>query len=227
MRRQNHYDDTLSYFENVAKDRQGIYDAEKGFAMRIQRMIRKSLIRMVGRDASSILDAGCGRGDFSKDLADAFPSAKIVGIDFSPGMVRVAAEKFESERITFTRSSVSKIDFPDEYFDVVICLNTLHHLEPRDIPTAISEFCRVARNQVIIEIKNSLSPYHILKKIIVARDIGANIFGCRLPALKKDFNTSGFSLRETWSLFSIGSFLSPILCLNWEKIGPTRINDRK
>lgn len=41
-----------------------------------------------------IIDLGCGTGNFTAKLAELYPEAKVVGVDFSENMLTVAKEKF-------------------------------------------------------------------------------------------------------------------------------------
>lgn len=213
MKENKHYKDTLKYFEDVASTQNGKYDSLEGLAMRIQKGVREAILSMVDVSGESIADVGCGRGDFSSVLAGIFPDKKITGIDFSEGMLEVA-RKSHTNDITFIQSSVTDIQADDRSFSSVVCLNTLHHLQPEDFPKAISELCRVAGRQVIVEIKNNISPYHIIKKVVVPKSIGANIYGSNILSVKKLFRQNGYVVNRTWSLWGATALASPIICVS-------------
>lgn len=211
MDRNGHHSKTLGYFENVAREKKGVYDASNGLAMHIQKGVRTAVLSMVPGQSASILDAGCGRGDFSAMLHSAFPRAVVTGMDFSAGMIDVAKAEHAGEGMSFMTGSLTDIPAQDKAYDTAISLNTLHHLMPDQFDAAISELCRVGARKVIVEIKNSVSPYHLIKKVTVSKSIGATIYGASHARLGKLFARHGFAADGLWSLFGAGRFLSPIL----------------
>lgn len=67
-----------------------------------------------------ILDIGCGTGDMLAILADASPTAELVGLDFSPNMLDVAAKRLcELLRITLVQGNALDLPFENESFDGV------------------------------------------------------------------------------------------------------------
>ena len=55
----------------------------------------RDVIRHVPSNAS-ILEVGCGDGDLSALLADAFPHGQVVGVDASPGLIERASKRTSS-----------------------------------------------------------------------------------------------------------------------------------
>lgn len=79
----------------------------------------------------AILDAGCGSGVFSFELAKRHPEAKVVGVDSEPGLIVRAAEIARRARLancTFQEGDVTKLGFEDE-FDLVVSVDNLEHVE--------------------------------------------------------------------------------------------------
>lgn len=78
-----------------------------------------------------ILDFGCGDGGFSFELAEM--GAQVNGIDISPISVgnaqKAAAEKGLTDRCTFQVMDAEELEFPDDYFDYVVILGVLHHID--------------------------------------------------------------------------------------------------
>ncbi len=83
------------------------------------------------RPAELVLDLGCGPGHTSAMLADAFPSALVVGIDTSPAFVAEATAS-GPRRCRFTVGDVTRTPLPCAPADVVYGRFLLVHLsDPR------------------------------------------------------------------------------------------------
>lgn len=67
-----------------------------------------------------LLDLGCGHGRLFPiflNLVD-----KIYGVDVSDHMIEFAKEKYaENERVFLKRSDITNLDYPEDFFDKIIC----------------------------------------------------------------------------------------------------------
>lgn len=98
-----------------------------------------------------ILDLGCAKGFLVKDFMIAMPGIEAFGADIS----EYAMMHCEPEVI----GRLQKHDlndpllFPDDSFDAVICLNTLHNLKRPNLVNALREIQRVSRdNKAYIQV---------------------------------------------------------------------------
>ncbi len=83
----------------------------------------RSLTQQVG--AGRILEVGCGTGRW---LAELSPVARSVhGLDLSVEMLRKAKQR--EERFCLTRGQATQLPFPDAIFDLIFCVNALHHFD--------------------------------------------------------------------------------------------------
>lgn len=57
--------------------------------------------RLPETDQASILELGCGTGNYTRLLAKRFPGARLTALDFSPAMLAVARAKARGKRVTF------------------------------------------------------------------------------------------------------------------------------
>jgi 2-polyprenyl-3-methyl-5-hydroxy-6-metoxy-1,4-benzoquinol methylase len=117
----------------------------------LQRIFDKELSRRPSGYEYSVLDAGCGNGtDVFMLRARAKYWRRIVrfqGIDISSVAVEWArrrAEESGSFDCSFEKRDLNqKLQYKDEAFDIILCLEVLEHLEePYNV---ISEFFRVIR----------------------------------------------------------------------------------
>ncbi|MFN3231839.1 MAG: class I SAM-dependent methyltransferase [Alphaproteobacteria bacterium] len=89
-----------------------------------------------------VLVPGCGFGDDAVRLA--ILGAEVHGLDISSDVLNVAQARcnhFGYEGIHFGVAAAEALPFPDDFFDMVFCLDILHHV---DIPSALAEFKRVS-----------------------------------------------------------------------------------
>lgn len=91
------------------------------------------------------LDGGCGTGRFTIAMAQ-MGAKKSVGIDIGVKSLAFAEQKkklYKLRNATFREMRTDSLDFPDEYFDVVISNGVLHHTE--DPEKGLSEHLRVLK----------------------------------------------------------------------------------
>ncbi len=112
------------------------YDALTDATNNIQRV--SGWIRQYRPGARSLLELGCGTGSILAGLADV-PS--LVGLDRSPGMLRVAGTKVPNARLVEADMASFSLD---ERFEVIICMfDTINHLLSFDSWTALFDRAHV------------------------------------------------------------------------------------
>jgi SAM-dependent methyltransferase len=87
-----------------------------------------------------VLDAGCGAGYGAAMLAAA-GAASVVGLDRAASVLQEARPRLGDD-VELVEGDVEDLPFADGSFDLVVCLETLEHVERPD--TAIAELARVA-----------------------------------------------------------------------------------
>ena len=74
-----------------------------------------------------VLEIGCGTGKFSRLLARR--AERVLAVDLSPQMIRLARERSKRHpNIEFVRGDVMTYPLPDDHFDCIATLTTIHHL---------------------------------------------------------------------------------------------------
>jgi demethylmenaquinone methyltransferase/2-methoxy-6-polyprenyl-1,4-benzoquinol methylase len=96
--------------------------------------------------ASRALDLCCGTGDIASALAQR--GAETTGLDFSPQMLAVAAErqrtlKSPATKLNFIQGDAQQVPFPDNSFDLVTVGYGLRNLTSWE--RGLDEMCRVAK----------------------------------------------------------------------------------
>ena len=90
-----------------------------------------------------VLDAGCGRGFYPNAVSlYSFPR-EIVGIDINSEYLKQAKDQISDKRVKLLKKSIYSTDFPDNYFDLVICSEVLEHLTNEK--KALGEISRILK----------------------------------------------------------------------------------
>jgi len=88
------------------------------------------LLRHLPERCDSVLELGCGTGEFSRRLAQR--ARRVVALDLSPEMIRVArARSARYPNIDFLVGDMTVLPLTGARFDCVASLNTLHHVNSR------------------------------------------------------------------------------------------------
>ena len=140
----------------------------------------------------AVLDLGCGTGDSLPGLAAR--GARVVGIDLSPDLIKLAAARLDVHGIrtvTLRVGSAYETGLPIASVDVVFCMSLLHHLE---ISRAMNEIKRVLRPggyAIIKEPIRFLALYDRVRRIFPAHDHSSDY---EHPLTKSEFSmmTEGF-----------------------------------
>mgnify|MGYP001296223554 FL=1 len=98
-------------------------------------------------DNSKILDIGCAKGYMMHDLSLLIPGAEIKGIDVSNYAKENAIESMQDNIVV---ANANNLPFTDDYFDLVIAINTLHNLPLIDCKQAFREINRVTKNNSFV-----------------------------------------------------------------------------
>jgi ubiquinone/menaquinone biosynthesis C-methylase UbiE len=107
-----------------------------------------------------LLEVGSGRGRFCLNIAKEFPKSKVIGIDLSKQMVDYSNNELKRLKITnatFLVGNASSLQFEDNYFDVVLCIQVLMHIP--DKKRVLHEIKRVTKRGGLI-ILNQMNSSH-------------------------------------------------------------------
>ncbi|MDI6736151.1 MAG: class I SAM-dependent methyltransferase [bacterium] len=90
-----------------------------------------------------ILDLGCGNGRHLVYLSK--KGFNAYGIDISQKSLQIAQDWLNKKGLQteLKKASVTEIPYPDEYFDIVICMGMLDHILIQEVKKGIQEIERV------------------------------------------------------------------------------------
>lgn len=132
-----------------------------------QELVRETVSALQGK--KKILDAGIGTGLVALALDSA--DRQIYGVDITETMLRYSAEKIQKanakSRIFLSQQNIFSLNFPDQFFDGLACLNTLYH--SYDYRTPLQEAARVAQNDAVFVVSGPNTRFNselFLEKVI-------------------------------------------------------------
>lgn len=106
----------------------------------------QSVYQSIGnRLHGSVLEVGCGRGDFAVWLSLRRPDLRIAAVDFSGAAMTIAQSLARSEgaSVDFQRADAESLPFEDKSFDFVISCECIEHVLNPKVMT--SEIARVTK----------------------------------------------------------------------------------
>lgn len=134
--------------------------AESYAAKRIDELTNKPLDRLLlkefaklNSDIGTCADFGCGPGQTTKFLFDSGVK-DIIGVDISPGMLKVAREIFPN--IKFEEGNLMDLPYKTEHFASAVAFYAVVHFNDEQIVKAFREVNRVLRRDA-----NFLFSFHV------------------------------------------------------------------
>lgn len=135
-------------------------------------------------DAGRVLDVGCANGYSTEEILKRRPHLDMVGIDFSPEMIRLAQKRATGtdSGVTYETADVRHLPYSDASFDAVYTTRTLINLPNwEEQEAAIRELLRVTRPGGIVLISEAF--WEPLCKLNAVREIAG-----LPPLVEHDFN---------------------------------------
>lgn len=148
----------MSFFDPIANEYDLWYEKPLGkFVDEVETKLALELFQP--KPGMYVLDVGCGTGNFSIKLAKL--GVKVVGIDISEEMLKIAREKAKrfGLQIEFVKMDVYSLQFPSDHFDGVFSMATFEFIhEPK---RAFEEMMRVLKpsGHLLIGTINKDSPW--------------------------------------------------------------------
>jgi ubiquinone/menaquinone biosynthesis C-methylase UbiE len=103
-----------------------------------------------------VLDAGCGTGYGSAELAQS--AAEVTGVDVAADAVEYATANYPIAGLQFLKASCTAVPFPDEYFDLVVAFEVIEHLT--DYRAFLDECARVLTREGLLIVSSPNKRYY-------------------------------------------------------------------
>lgn len=157
----------------------------------------------IGRlSPASVLEVGCGDGDFLLRLQTLLPKADLVGMDIH------ADKKWRGRpgKNFLLGSAVDALPFSSDAFDAVVCLETLEHTKRPD--GVLAELARVCRpgGRVVVTVPNATGyfPFSILSRVgrfVPGRWLQTRLLPYEHPLVSEQPIDTCFTFRDIRRLF--------------------------
>lgn len=99
------------------------------------------LMNIIPKGKDSVLDVGARDGHLSRLLIEHFASVTALDLE-KPSIAH--------DRITCVEGDVTRLEFANDSFDVVLCAEVLEHIPGKGLEQACRELSRVAKSHVVI-----------------------------------------------------------------------------
>lgn len=123
-------------------DRKICYGGYRYMEGRWEKVARAMALQYGIKPGDRILDVGCGKGFLLYDFTKVVPGLELHGIDISEYAI---ANSKEEIRDCLQVGNAISLPFPDNHFDFVFSITTLHNLHCYDLDKALREMERVGK----------------------------------------------------------------------------------
>lgn len=128
------------------------------------RQYHRWLLRQVPAGCEDALDAGCGTGEFARQLA--LRSKRVLGVDLSPGMIDQARRRSAGRRALEFRVADLMDEASGARFDCIATIATLHHLP---LEPALARLAGALRPGGVLLVLDVVASSNVIERLWAAR----------------------------------------------------------
>ncbi len=153
----------------------------------------------------TILDMGCSVGHSTLPYTEAYPQAKVYGIDLGPALLRYASARARTfpQKVYFYQQNAEKTDFSANSFDLVVSHILLHEIPAGARKRVLAESYRLLKpGGVMIHLESQLflSPPSLVARYFRDTEVWVNsepyLASSKLEDLKNYALSAGFATQE-------------------------------
>lgn len=149
-----------------------------------------------------ILDAGCGTGVLSLEIAKKGAEAHGIDTDADDIWLAEAFAKITGASASFSAGDVSGLKFKAGFFDKAVCSEVIEHI--KDDSAAIRSLCRVIKKNGVLVLT---TPKEVSGFLKYGNAAGHKRAGYTKDGLKKLLEENGFKARSIDEIYRYGSVL--------------------
>ena len=126
-------------------------------------LVRKKVLSLCAEKKGNVLEVCCGEGLFLLSLAERHSDLAIWGVDYDAVRVKMAKDRMQVRalgNVKLSYQDATALNFPDGYFDAVVCINTFFNLASLDeVKKVLLQMKRVCKESgsLIFDFRNSLN----------------------------------------------------------------------
>ncbi len=107
----------------------------------LSKLIKKNKVK-------TILELGCGKGDFA-DLVNKDHQFDITGVDIFEPYLKICKERGKYSKL-MKKDLCKRLNIEDKSFDVVVCLQTIEHMDKKAGLELFTKMEKIAKKIVIV-----------------------------------------------------------------------------
>ncbi len=116
------------------------------------RQVADAMVEHYGlKPDARILDVGCGKGFLLYEFTQALPDCEVHGLDISEYALANAKPEVKDRLV---HGNCTELPWPDDHFDFIVSITTLHNLYNYELDPALREIERVRRGPAHITIES-------------------------------------------------------------------------
>jgi len=166
-----HFTDNASYWDELYADGREINDFYSHEIKRRKEVVFELFSKYKNQHYQKAIDVGCGAGFYVTELGEY--KLEVYGSDISTkmiGLTQSRADQYPSNSVKLLCADCENLPFPDEYFDVVLCIGVLSYVP--DELSILKELKRIIKKDGLVifnvpnvlKLRNMLDPYYYIFK---------------------------------------------------------------
>ena len=119
------FDNEVDRFSNLETGQVATMDAQ------ISLELLTASAKAIKPNATTVLDLGCGAGNYTLKMLSKVPNLECVLVDLSPNMLERAKQRVSeatTAKVETIQGDIREIELPKNHFDIILAGAVLHHL---------------------------------------------------------------------------------------------------